>query len=274
MDISKRGIDLISGSEGKHKLLPDGRYKAYLDTLADPPVWTIYKGLTRGVHEGMIVTEEEGERMFAKELAIYEDAVERLITVPLNQNQFDALCSFAFNCGVGALQTSTLRRLLNQGKYAQVPAQLARWKYAGGVEYAGLVTRRAAEGSLFMEPVDGVAPIVVANDDGETQAPQMPQRVEEAPAGSAQQAIKESWTIKGAVLAFLATISDKAIEVYDWSFGVAKDAGAELLSVKQTVGPFDSILFSMKSALPIIAIIGIAIVVSRRLTAAREGKVG
>ena len=37
MDISQRGIDLIFGSEGKHKLLPDGRYKAYLDTLAKPP---------------------------------------------------------------------------------------------------------------------------------------------------------------------------------------------------------------------------------------------
>jgi lysozyme len=274
MDISQRGIDLIVSFEGKHKDIGGGKYRAYLDKLAKPPVWTIYCGLTRGVHEGMSVSVDEGDKMFAKELAIYEDAVERLVSVPLNQNQFDALVSFTYNCGVGALQNSTLRKVLNQGKYEQVPAQLARWVHAGGVEYAGLVRRRKAEGALFMDPMPEEATVAVVDDDGEVQAPAMPQRVEEAPAGSAKQAIKNSWTVKGAFLAFLATVSETAIDVYNWSFGVAKDAGTELLSVKQTVGPFDSILFSMKSALPIIAIIGIVIVVARRLNAAREGKVG
>jgi lysozyme len=222
----------------------------------------------------MVCSASEGDKMFAKELAIYEDAVERLISVPLNQNQFDALVSFTYNCGAWALEKSTLRRVLNQGKYEQVPAQLMRWVHAGGVEYAGLVRRRKAEGALFMEPMQEEAPVVVVDDEGEVQAPTMPQRVEEAPAGSVKETIKESWTVRGAVLALVATASETAIEVYNWSFGVAKDAGVELLAVKQTVGPFDSILFSMKSALPIIAVAGIAIVVARRLNAAKEGKIG
>lgn len=275
MDISQRGIDLIVSFEEKHKLLPDGRYKAYLDTLAKPPVWTLYCGLTRGIGKDSVCTAAEGDKMFAKELAIYEDAVERLINVTLNQNQFDALVSFTYNCGVGALEHSTLRSVLNQGKYEQVPAQLLRWVNAGdNKNLAGLVRRRKAEGALFLEPMPEEAPVIVADADDEIPAPAMPQRVEEAPAGSAKQAIKESWTVKGALLAFVATISDTAIEVYNWSFGVVKDAGTELLSVKQTVGPFDSILISMKSALPIIAVIGIVIVVARRLNAAKEGKVG
>jgi lysozyme len=273
MDISERGIRLIQEFEGKHKLLSDGRYKAYLDTLAKPPVWTLYCGLTRGVQEGMICTAEEGDKMFAKELAIYEDAVERLISVPLNQNQFDALVSFCYNCGTGALSNSTLRRVLNQGKYEQVPAQLMRWVHAGGKEWAGLVRRRKAEGALIIEPMPAEAVGQVGEVD-QPAPPLMPQRVEEAPAGSVKDAAKTSWTIRGALLAFVATMSETAVEVYNWTFGVAKDAGVELTAIRQTVGPFDTILVTMKSALPVLAVVGIVIVVSRRLSAAREGRTG
>lgn len=278
MDISKRGIDLIVSFEGKHRDVGDGKYEAYLDTLAKPAVWTIYCGLTRGVSKGMVVTKDEGDRLFQKELAIYEDAVERLISVPLNQNQFDALVSFTYNCGVYALERSTLRRVLNQGEYHQVPAQLMRWVKAGGVTYRGLERRRAAEGALFMEPMPQTEPEVVTIDDGIAAGRRlenpMPQRVEEAPAGSVTQAVKESWTIKGALLAFLATISETAVEAYNWVTGVARDAGTELTAIKQTVGPFDTILVTMKSALPVLAVVGIIIVVSRRISAAREGKIG
>jgi lysozyme len=272
MDISERGIRLIQEFEGKHKLLSDGRYKAYLDTLAKPPVWTIYCGLTRGVHEGMICTTAEGDKFFAKELAIYEDAVERLIDVELNQNMFDALTSFTYNCGVGALENSTLRRVLNQGKYEQVPAQLMRWVHAGGKEWAGLVRRRKAEGALFMEPMPIDEP--AGEVDQPDLVPQMPQRVEEATVGSAKDAMRESWTIRGALIAFLATISETAVEAYGWLTGVARDAGTELTALKQVTGPFDTILVTMKSALPVLAVVGIVIVVSRRLSAAREGRTG
>ena len=277
MDISKRGIDLIVSFEGKHRDIGDGKYEAYLDTLAKPHVWTIYCGLTRGVSKGMVVTKDEGDRLFQKELAIYEDAVERLISVPLNQNQFDALVSYTYNCGVGALSNSTLRRVLNQGKYDQVPAQLMRWVHAGGKEWPGLVRRRKAEGALFMEPMPQSQPEIVVVDDGAGERRlenPMPQRVEEGPAGSVKDAVRESWTIKGAMLAFLATISETAVEAYSWLTGVARDAGTELTALKQVTGPFDTILVTMKSALPVLAVVGIVIVVSRRISAAKEGKIG
>lgn len=267
MDICEKGLELIYRSEGKHTLLPDGRYKAYLDTLAKPSVPTIYAGLTRGVTMGMVITEEEGERMLRKELAVTEDAVERLVTVPLNQHQFSALVSFTYNCGVGALQESTLLKLLNQGKYEAVPAQLMRWTHAGGKEYPGLVKRRKAEGALFLEPMPDEHPSL-----GDAEAtPQMPQRVEEVPAGKAVALVKDSWTIKGLLAAASAYIGDKVVNGYDLLFGVAKDAGSEILTLKQTVSPLDPLL---KIGLPAIVIIGIAIAIARRVQARKEGKEG
>ena len=64
-------------------------------------------------------------------------------------HQRDALISFTFNLGAGALETSTLLQLLNQGDYGSVPTQLNRWTKAGGQTLPGLVTRRKAEGALF-----------------------------------------------------------------------------------------------------------------------------
>lgn len=266
MDISSRGIDLIVSFEGKHKKLKDGRYQAYLDTLAKPAVWTLYCGLTRGITEGMVCTEEEGVRMFRKELNIYEDAIERLVKVPLNQNQFDALTSFVYNCGVGALQSSTLLKVLNQGKYEQVPSQLMRWVNAGGKRYEGLVRRRATEGALFAEPM----PAAEVLPEG-SEVPDMPQRVEQAPAGNVGALVKESWTVKGLLAAASAYIGEKFVSGYDFAFGVAKDAGTEILSLKTTVSPLEPLL---KIGLPAIVIVGICIALSRRAKARREGLEG
>jgi lysozyme len=270
MDISERGIRLIQEFEGKHKLLSDGRYKAYLDTLAKPPVWTIYCGLTRGVHEGMICTTAEGDKFFAKELAIYEDAVERLIDVELNQNMFDALTSFTYNCGVGALENSTLRRVLNQGKYEQVPAQLMRWVHAGGKEWAGLVRRRKAEGALFLEPMqEEIALPPLESED--VVAPQMPQRVEEGPAGSTNGLVRDSKTIQGVLAAALAYIAEKGLGVYEFLFGIAKDAGPEIMTLKTTLSPFEPLF---KIGLPTVVIVGLAVAWARRRSARIEGREG
>lgn len=72
-------------------------------------------------------------------------AVARLITVPLTDHQIAALADFAFNCGPGNLEVSTLRRVINRGDYSAAPAQFRRWVYAGPVKLPGLVRRRAAE---------------------------------------------------------------------------------------------------------------------------------
>jgi lysozyme len=266
MDISQRGIDLIVSFEGKHKKLKDGRYQAYLDTLADPPVWTLYCGLTRGIREGMICTEAEGKKMFEKELAIYEDAIERLVKVPLNENQFSALVSFTYNCGIGALEKSTLLKLLNQGKYEAVPAQLMRWANAGGKRYDGLVRRRKAEGALFVEPM----PAAEASPEG-IEEPNMPQKVEEAPAGNVGALVRDSWTMKSLAAAVMAYIGEKALSGYEFAFGVAKDAGTEILALKTTVSPLEPLL---KVGLPAIVMVGICIAISRRVSARKEGREG
>ena len=73
----------------------------------------------------------------------------RLIRVPLEDSRFDALGSFTFNLGAGALQRSTLRRKVNRQEHAAVPAEFGRWVWAGGRRLKGLVRRREAEAVLY-----------------------------------------------------------------------------------------------------------------------------
>lgn len=80
---------------------------------------------------------------------IAERAVLRLISVPLTDGQFDALVSFTFNLGAGALQRSTLRRKMNRGEAEDVPAEFMKWVWAGGRKLKGLIKRRCAEALLF-----------------------------------------------------------------------------------------------------------------------------
>lgn len=112
-------------------------------------VWTIGYGHTEGVKEGDTITQEEAEDMLAKDLSIYETYVEDAIHVPLEQQQFDALVSWTYNLGVGNLHSSTMRRVLNEGKYDRVPSEMARWNKANGEVLEGLERRRKAEGLLF-----------------------------------------------------------------------------------------------------------------------------
>lgn len=146
MKLSTAGLDLIIEFEGLHEKMPDGRYKAY---RCPAGVWTIYAGCTEGVSDGMVVTEEQGKAMLALEMAKHEAAVERLVKAPLTQGQFDALVSFSYNVGAGALEGSTLLKLLNAGDYAGARGQFSRWTKAAGVELAGLVRRRAREAEVF-----------------------------------------------------------------------------------------------------------------------------
>lgn len=169
MKFGDKGMALLREFEGYHTRQPDGSCVAYLDRLAKPPVWTIGYGLTEGVHEGMRLTAEEAEACLRKELAGHEAAVPRLVTVDINQNQFDALVSFSYNVGWGALGRSTLLKRLNSGDVEGAAREFHRWNKAGGKVWRGLVRRRAAEAALFLEPVDA-SPL-----------PDMPQAVEESP---------------------------------------------------------------------------------------------
>jgi type VI secretion system secreted protein VgrG len=95
------------------------------------------------------ITQERGFELLRADAAIAENAVRNNVTAPLNQNQFDALTSFAYNVGAEAFAGSTLVRELNAGNYGAVPDQLDRWVHSGGRRVQGLVNRRAAEGQLF-----------------------------------------------------------------------------------------------------------------------------
>lgn len=76
-------------------------------------------------------------------------AVLRLIKTPLADGQFDALVSFTFNLGAGALQRSSLRTKVNRGEHGDIPAELMKWVWSTGRKLPGLMRRRQAEGALY-----------------------------------------------------------------------------------------------------------------------------
>ena len=139
MRTGRDGVELIRHFEGC-------RFDAY---LCPAGVWTIGYGHTADVKEGDSIDQEAAEAFLIEDLETFEQAVTRLVEVPLTQQQFDALVSWTFNLGAGNLAESTLLRKLNNYQYAEVPEQMMRWVKAGGQVLDGLVRRRAAEAALF-----------------------------------------------------------------------------------------------------------------------------
>jgi lysozyme len=125
------------------------RLKAYRDGGG---VLTIGYGHTGpAVTEGLAIDQPTADLWLAKDLASVARALNRLVAVPLDQCQVDALCSFVFNVGAGALARSTLLARLNAGAPDQeVAAQFARWVKDNGQVVPGLVRRREAERKLFL----------------------------------------------------------------------------------------------------------------------------
>ena len=139
VQISEEGVTLIRYFEG-----------CSLDAYLCPAgVWTIGYGHTNEVKEGDTIDQEAAEAFLIEDLETFEQAVARLVKVPLTQQQFDALVSFTFNLGAGNLAASTLLRKLNNYQYTEVPEQLMLWVRAGGKVLDGLVKRRAAEAAMF-----------------------------------------------------------------------------------------------------------------------------
>ena len=182
MRVSPAGLELIKHFEGYHVAQDDGSCIAYLDPAGVP---TIGWGSIHGVKLGMRWTKTQAEKALMEELAGCSETVQRLVTVPLNQAQHDALASFVYNLGSGAFSRSTLLRKLNQGDYAAAEAQFGRWVYAskgaGGpkVAYRGLVRRRKAEAAMFADnaiiPVPTEAPVeVVAPKEPTTRPVKVP----------------------------------------------------------------------------------------------------
>jgi lysozyme len=141
MRTSQRGIDLIKEFEGYSErvyMCAGGKY-------------TIGYGHTRGVEVGDTCTREQAEKYLREDLRDAEETVLALITVPLSQNQFDALVSLVYNIGSGNFYDSTIRRVinLNIGDIEEYRLAWMMWKKSRGKVLKGLIRRREAEFKLF-----------------------------------------------------------------------------------------------------------------------------
>lgn len=146
MTASRRGIDLIKNFEGL-------RLTAY---QCEADVWTIGYGHTSGVYEGMTCTQAQADAWLAEDVAWAEDAVRKWDgTYHWNQNEFDALTSFAFNLGSGSITQLTASGTRDRATIAE---KMLLYINAGGSPLPGLKRRREAERALFLEgitdPVD------------------------------------------------------------------------------------------------------------------------
>lgn len=145
MSVSTNGIDMICEFEGK-------RLTSYDDGVG---VWTIGFGTIKypsgnRVKKGDTCTLEQAKEYMRHDLIEFEHTVNSSVKVPLNQNQFDALVSLAYNIGSSAFKSSTLVKKLNLGDYQGAASQFDVWVNAGGKRMKGLVNRRDKEKLLFL----------------------------------------------------------------------------------------------------------------------------
>lgn len=133
--INNKGLQLIKNFEGL-------RLKAY---KCPAGILTIGYGHTGSdVKTGMVITPEKAEELLKKDLAKFEKAVETNVKIKLNENQFSALVSFTYNCGVGNLRT-----LVKNRNAKQIGDAILKYNKAGGKILSGLVKRRQAENKLY-----------------------------------------------------------------------------------------------------------------------------
>jgi lysozyme len=145
MQISNKGIQLIKHHEGV-------RNKPYRDCVG---LWTVGVGHLIGDGKSLpeswnkLFTTEEVDALLKQDLVRFERGVQKLLPVPLTQNQFDALISFSFNLGLGVLQRSTLRQNILRKDFKGAAEEFLKYVRAGGKIVKGLVTRRNDEKALF-----------------------------------------------------------------------------------------------------------------------------
>ena len=157
LKLSQKGETFLKDEEGL-------RLKWYADIGGAPTIGWGHKMTLREQREMTEITIEKAQELFDFDVKTCEIYINANIRVPLNQNQFDALVSFIYNLGAGALEhsKSTLRRLLDAGDYVGASKQFIRWnkvriKKTGKYKVsAGLTKRRARERDLFLKPVQGV----------------------------------------------------------------------------------------------------------------------
>ncbi len=134
------------------------RLRAYRDAAG---FWTIGYGHTSmagppKVMPGMRISRKQAERILRADVERVAGQVAKVlgpdVLSRLNENQFGALVSFAFNVGIGNVRRSSVLRAVRAGRLEEVPRLLLRWTKAGGRRLPGLVRRRRAEGRLWLTP--------------------------------------------------------------------------------------------------------------------------
>ena len=142
MKLSNAGLQMMMSAEGL-------RLEAY---RCPANILTIGYGHTGpDVEEGMCIDEQKASQLLRDDLHFAEIGVRTYATVPLTQGQFDALVSFAFNCGIGSMRGSTMLRKLNSRDYLGAAEEFQRWDMAGGKHLAGLARRRTDEKNMFLD---------------------------------------------------------------------------------------------------------------------------
>jgi len=146
MKINAAGIELIRGFEGC-------RLTSYLCPSGIP---TIGYGSTKGVKLGVTITQSEADRLLQEDLAEAGGAIARWAAdnhVAVNENEYAALVSLAFNIGAYAFANSTVARLLAKGDRLGAAKAFEMWVKGDGEVLLGLVARRSAEKQLFLSKV-------------------------------------------------------------------------------------------------------------------------
>ncbi|MEM7425177.1 MAG: lysozyme [Pseudomonadota bacterium] len=156
MRLNAAGLKLIKSFEG-------WRGTAYRDPVG---VWTIGYGHTSRagppeVYPGLKISRMQGQEILLRDLDQFAREIRPHIRVRLNDNQYSALLSFAYNVGATNFKRSSVLRFVNARRFSDVPARLMLWNRAGGRVLRGLTRRRAAEGALF---VDAESPEAQAQD--------------------------------------------------------------------------------------------------------------
>ena len=182
---SAKGQKLVESFESCLKRVAAGFTTYYCPAGVLTLGWGHTNSNGRRIHPGDVWTQGECDAALREDLAVAEHDVKRYVKVELTQSQFDALVSFAFNCGGGALARSGLLRKVNAKDFEGAAQAFAPWNRGGGRVLRGLVRRRAAEAELFRngnhEAVQE-AHRVSKEQDGDTEP--MPQGVDVAEGSS------------------------------------------------------------------------------------------
>jgi len=144
MKINELGLDLIKEFESC-------KLKSYQDIVG---IWTIGWGHTGPeVKPDLIWTREQADNQLRQDLGRFEEGVSDRLDVDVNENQFSALVSLAYNIGLGNFNGSGLLKQINLGNFEIAAERFLMWNQAGGKVSEGLTRRREAERALFLTGV-------------------------------------------------------------------------------------------------------------------------